>query len=111
MCQIVADHLGATLVNPGHSNEAIWNNRRILIKSAHYGNPEIGTTVATIDRVEAIIAALEDPDGLFTLYEITPEWFKKEMSKSKSTGALQTMMVKNSGVREIGIHRGRIQDH
>lgn len=102
MAQKVAEKIGATLTNPGHSNEAIWNNRRILIKSANYGVPQIGATLATIDRNEAIIAALQDSDKLFTLYEVTPTWFKSKMSPSRSPRASHVMMVRCADVRNTG---------
>ena len=108
MAQKVANHLGATLTNSGRSNEAIWNNRRILIKSAHYGVPEIGATVATLGRVDAIIAALQDQDEDYTLYEVTPSWFKSKMNLSRSPKASHVMMVRCSKVCEVGKVVGRI---
>jgi len=109
MAQIVANHLGATLINPGRSNEAMWNNRRILIKSAHHGDPQIGATPATIDRVDVIIAALQDSDGDYTLYKVTPVWFRQEMSPSRSPKASHVMMVRCVTVREAGEMLGRIR--
>ena len=102
MAQEVANHLGATLTNLGRSNEAIWNNRRILIKSAHYGVPEIGATVATLGRVDAIIAALQDKDKAYTLYEVTPAWFRSKMNPSRSPKASHVMMVRCAEVRSAG---------
>lgn len=98
----IAENLGAELINPRRSNEAIWNERRILIKSANYGVPQIGATPATIERVEAIIAALQDSDDDFTLYEITPAWFKSKMSASRSPRASHVMMVNCADVRNVG---------
>ena len=102
MAQKVANRLGATLINPSRSNEAILNNRRILIKSANYGVPQIGATPATLDRVEAIIAALQDKDEAYTLYEVTPSWFRLRMSPSRSPKALHVMMVRCADVRGAG---------
>ena len=106
--QNVAAHLGAMLINAGLSNEATWNNRRILIKSAHYGDPEIGATPATLNRVDAIIAALQDHDNAYTLYEIAPTWFRQNMSQSRSSGASHVMMVKCVDVRSAGRIIGRM---
>jgi len=105
----VAAHLGATLINPGRSNEATLNNRRILIKSAHYGDPEIGATPATLNRVDAIVAALQDRDGLYTIYEAPLAWFRQEMSQSRSPKASHVMMVRCARVRETGKVLGRIR--
>jgi hypothetical protein len=105
----VAAHLGATLINPGRSNEATWNHRRILIKSARYGVPEIGATLATLGRVEAIIAALQDGGGAsYSLYEITPAWFRQHMRQSRSSGASHVMMVRCADVRGTGWMIGRM---
>jgi hypothetical protein len=106
--QNVAAHLGATLINPGRSNEAMWNNRRILIKSAHYGDPQIGATLATLNRVDAIIAALQNHDNAYILYEITPTWFRKNMRQSRSSGSSHVMMVKCADVRSAGRIIGRM---
>jgi hypothetical protein len=106
----VASYLGATLVNPGKSNEATWNNRRILIKSAHYGVSEIGATPATLNRVDAIIAALQDRNSAYSLYEITPLWFRQNMKQSRSSGASHVMMVKCADVRSAGRMIGRMTE-
>lgn len=108
MAQKVANHLGATLINPGRSNEAIWKDRRILIKSANYGVPQIGATLATLDRVEAIIATLQDKDKAYTLYEVTLSWFRSKMNPSRSPKASHVMMVRCAELRGAGKMLGRI---
>ena len=109
MAHKVAEHLGATLTNPIRSNEAIWDERRILIKSANRGVPQIGATPATLDRVEAIIAALHEADDTFSLIEVTPSWFKSKMSPSRSPRASHVMMVKCADVRNEGISLGSME--
>jgi hypothetical protein len=104
----VAVHLGASLVSPGRSNEAVWNNRRILIVSAHHGTPNIYVTIATLDRIEAILACLQDKDSKFTLYEITPSWFQQNMRQSRSSGGSHIMGVKCADVRRVGQIIGRM---
>lgn len=110
MGEKVASFLGASLINPGLSNEAMWENRKILIKSAHYGVPEIGATSATLDRIDAIMAALEDQDKSYTIYEVVPAWFRQNMRPSRSPRASHVMMVKCSRVREDGKMRGRMEE-
>ena len=100
--RLIAILLGATLIKPGKSNEAIWKNRKILIKSAHYGNPEIGATPVTLNRIDAIIAALQNQNSTYTLYEITPPLFLQNMRQSRSSGASHVMMVKCADVRKLG---------
>ena len=110
MAQIVANHLGATLMNPGRSNEAVLENRKVLIKSTHYCVPEIGATAATLDRIEAVIAALQDKDELYTIYEVSPNWFQQEMVPSRNPKTPHVMMVRCSRVREAGKVLGRIKE-
>ena len=100
MAEQVANYLGAILTNPQRSNEALLGNRRILIKSAHYGDPQIGATLATLNRVSTVIAALQDKDGDYSLYEVPSNWFLQHMSPSRSPKASHVMMVNGSEVRE-----------
>ena len=103
MAQRIAQALGATLINPRRSNEAVLGGRRILIKSAHYG-VSIGATEASLGRVEAIIAALQDRDGGYTLYEVATAWFQHNMRPSTSP----VMMVRCRDVREAARTIGRL---
>jgi hypothetical protein len=110
MAQKVANYLGAILTNPQRSNEALLGNRRILIKSAHYGNPQIGATLATLNRVSAVIAALQDKDRDYSLYEVPSNRFLQHTSPSRSPKASHVMMVNCSEVREAGNMLGRIKE-
>jgi len=110
MAKIVADDLGATLINPGRSNEAMWDNRRILIKAAHRDTPQIGATLATLNRVSAVIAALQVKDKDYTLHEVSSEWFIQHMSPSQSPKASHVMMVNCSKVREEGKELGPMKE-
>jgi len=44
MANKVAGSIGAKLIRPGRSNEAEWRTKRILIKSARRGVPQVGAT-------------------------------------------------------------------
>ena len=103
MAAKVAQHLGIELLSHD-SNEASFNGKRIIIKSAHHKTPEIGISKKTLDRVDAIIAALETEKGDYALYEITPKWFSKQMkpSRSKSPSAAKVMMVSCKAVINAG---------
>jgi len=110
MAQQVVSQLGASLINPKLSNEATLKNRKILIKSAHHRVPEIGATIATLDRIDAIVAALQDKDGLYTIYEVSPNWFRQEMMPSRNPKTSHVMMVRCARVREAGKVLGRIKE-
>ena len=109
MAERVAEALGATLINPGVSNEATWRNQRILIKSARYRTSEIGATEATLQRVDAIVAALQDSNDGYTLYQVTPVWFRERMRPSRSSGDGHVMKVQCRSVREAGTVVGHIR--
>ena len=108
MAHLVAQFLGASLIRPGRSNEAILGNTRILIKSAHWRVSEIGATRATLDRIDRIISALEDSNDSFTLYEVLREWYLREMRQSGSSGKAHLMMVRCRSVRVSGLVIGHI---
>ncbi len=108
MAQRVAQALGATLINPGRSNEAVWNKTRVVLKAAHRRVPQIGATVAILDRVDWVLAALEDEEGSFTLYKVSSAWFKEQMAPSRSPKAAHVMMVNCNKVRDAGTVVGRL---
>jgi len=58
----VAQYLGIKLISP-ISNEAFLNGKRIVIKSARYKTTEIGVSGKMLDRIDAILAALETKKG------------------------------------------------
>lgn len=109
MAARVAKHLEIQLPSRV-SNEAFFNGKRIVIKSAHHKTPEIGISKKTIDRVNAIIAALETEKGDYALYEITPQWFRERMkpSRSKSPSASKVMMVSCKAVINEGQFLGNM---
>lgn len=106
MAKKVADYLGATLVEPGRSNKAIWNNRKINIKSAKLGNSQIGVTLNILDWADLIIVAIQENDTHFTLYEVSSDWYRGEMRPSRQ---LHVMMVSNVKVSKAGTRLGQIR--
>ncbi len=108
MAEHVSEAIGATLTNPGRSNEASLGKQRILIKSAHYGVPQVGATEATLGRVDAIVASLQDADGAYTLYQVAPGWFRANMRSSRSPRASHVMMARCRDVRGAGKVIGHI---
>ena len=101
----VADHLGAILIEPGKSNKAIWNNRKIAIKSTNKGNAQIKITVNILNWADAIIVAIQDEDGDFTIYEISSSWYRGKMKSSRQS---QFKMTSTSKIRSIGKKLERI---
>jgi len=97
----VAKYLGAVLTNPGRSNEATWNGKSICIKSARHGNTLIGVTSAMLSHVQSVVAAIQGPDGKFTIFEVSSAWFNSEMrvpAKWPNIGFVQCTKIRNAGV-------------
>jgi hypothetical protein len=84
MAQHIANYLNAQLLKPGRSNEAVWNDQRIVFKSAHLMDAYIGVTKPVLNRVNQIIAAIEDEDKRFSVYKVTSDWFRKNIIRESS---------------------------
>lgn len=84
MAAKVADFLGTELISE-NSNEIILEGKRLVIKSARKSTPEIGVTANTLERVQGIIAALENKNGNgYTLYKVDLDWYMAKMTPSLS---------------------------
>jgi hypothetical protein len=79
MAQQVSKHLGASLSNNKNSNEAIWNDKKICIKSARQDNTLIGVTLAMLSRIDSIIAVIQNADGKYSIFEVSSTWYSSEM--------------------------------
>jgi hypothetical protein len=101
MADRIARTLGTRLITK-NSNEINYKGKRIVIKSAQKNVPQIGVSLKMLKRIKGIIAVLEEKEGKYTLYKITPQWYKLEMtpSKSKSPSACKVMMVSCKRIRE-----------
>ena len=98
MAKKVIKYLGAKPV-PGPSNNAIWNVKKINIKSAKLGNSQIGATKNNLTWADSIIAAIQVNREYFDLYEVSTEWFKNEMRPSRQP---YTMMVECAEIIRCG---------
>jgi len=112
MAAKVANFLGTELLSKA-SNEAILGGERIAIKCAHRKTPEIGVSLKMLERVQSIMAALEDKDGTYALYQVDTGWYQMQMtpSRSKSSSAQNVMMVSCKAIRTIGRAIGRMPSH
>lgn len=109
MAAKVAHFLGTELLSKS-SNESVWAGKRIAIKCAHRKTPQIGLSLAMLGRVQNIIAALEDKDSGYTLYQLDPRWYRAAMvpSRSNSPSAQTVMMVSCKEIRTVGQVTGRM---
>jgi hypothetical protein len=104
MYRKVAEYLGAKLV-PGKSNNAIWNDKKINIKSAHLENTKIAATENNLAWAHSIIAAIQEDNQHYGVYEVTSDWFKKEMRPSRQP---YNMMVECAKIKRFGKRVGEI---
>ena len=98
--QKVAKYLGAKLINPGISNEATWNGKNICIKSARQGNTLIGVTSAMLSHIESVVVALQEPDGKYSIFEVSSTWFNSQMkipAKWPNIGFVQCAKIRRNG--------------
>ena len=81
----VAERIGAKSITKT-SNEFELQGRRITIRCARYSNSNLGASYKMLKRVDAVFAALEQEDGEYKLYEISPSKFKENMRPTRSKG-------------------------
>ncbi len=100
MAQKVAKHLVATLVGNKNSNEANWKGKSISIKSARNYNTLIGVTLPILNRIQSVVAALQESDGTFSLFEVSSSWYKNQMRvpiKKPNIGMVRCDLIRANG--------------
>lgn len=81
----IAIEIGAISVSKT-SNEFELDNRKITIRCARKNNKQFGVPYRVLKRVNAVIGAIEQKNGDYKLYEISPDRFKEKMRPTRSTG-------------------------
>lgn len=69
------------------SNEFVLDDRKITIRCARHTTNDIGVTYKMLQRIDAVLAALEQENGEYELYEISPKKFEQNMRETRSRGA------------------------
>ena len=100
----VAKYISAELV-PGPSNNAIWNGKKINIKSARFGDSQIGVTLNNLGWADYIVAAIQANEDYFGLYEVTTTWFRGKMRDSRQD---YTKMVSCDKITSCGTNIGQM---
>jgi hypothetical protein len=67
-------------------NEFVLDSRKITIHCARYRTNDIGVTYKMLRRIDAVLAAFQQKNGDYKLYEISPKKFKQNMRETKSRG-------------------------
>ena len=81
----IATAIGAIPISET-SNEFELDNRKITIRCARKKTQNLGAPYQLLERINAVIAALEQENGEYELYEISPDKFKQNMRPTRSTG-------------------------
>lgn len=68
------------------SNEFELQGRKITIRCAKHSTNDLGVTYKMLERIDTIFAALEQEDGKYEIYEISPSMFEKNMRETRSKG-------------------------
>jgi len=78
--------IGAKMLNPGESNEAIFRGKRVVIKCLKLKTQKIGVTLKMLRRLDSVIAAKQLRDRSFELRTLPASVFNKSkrFSRSKS---------------------------
>jgi len=80
----IASAIGAELTRPG-SNEATWNGKRAVIKSAGKSTSSVGVTYSMLDTLDVIIAAFQHKTGAFEVYVLPKSRFAELARDSRSS--------------------------
>ncbi len=81
----IADKIGAISISRT-GNEFELDGKKITIHCAKYKTNDIGASYKMLKRIDSVIAALEQENGDYALYELSPKKFKENMRETKSKG-------------------------
>ena len=105
----LAAALGAEKINP-RANEYQLENETITIRCARAATNTVGVTYKMLDRIDTVIAALEEDTGRFELFRLTPAAYSDAMrdTRSKGPSAGRVGMVRTSVFRKNGEPMGAV---
>ena len=81
----IAEALGATPTSKT-SNEFELNGRKITIRCARSTTTNFGMTFKMLERVDSILGAVEQENGTYEVYELSPKVFAENMRDTRSQG-------------------------
>jgi len=83
--RLIAGALGAKMISD-LSNEAIFHNQRIVIKSARRNTTNVGVSFKMLERLDGVVGAFEQHPGSFQLWSLTPQQYRLYMRDTASKG-------------------------
>jgi len=95
--------IGAKKVKAG-SNECILDGRRVSLHCAHKSTDSVGVTKLCLQRLEAVLAALEQEDGAFHVLQLPADQYAKHSRPTRSRGpsAGRVVLVRRAIFEEHG---------
>ena len=101
----IARQIGAKKINP-NANEYRLDDQTVTIRCARSTTNTVGVTYKMLERIDRVIAALENDAGQFELYSLSPSQYSDKMRGTRSTGpsAGRVGMVRVSEFRNNGQH-------
>ena len=82
----IAVSIGAKSIS-ATSNEFELQGRKITIRCARRSTSDLGVTYKMLKRIDGVFAALEQKNGKYEVFELSPNIFEKNMRETKSKGA------------------------
>ncbi len=78
--------LGGKLLRSG-SNECILDGRRVSLHCAGVRTTSVGVLYDMLERIDAVIAAFQQDDGSFRVFQLALQQYKENMRPTGSGGA------------------------
>ncbi|MCD1409661.1 hypothetical protein IOC44_08845 [Vibrio vulnificus] len=86
IARIIAEKLG-TSISSKMSNECIYKDSRVVIKSAKVDTDSVGVTYKMLERLDFVIGAFQQESGEFELFQLPVSIFERHMRATASKGA------------------------
>jgi hypothetical protein len=82
----IAQAIGATMLGTT-SNEALFDGKRVVIKSARSQTPSVGVTHQMLERLDFVIGAFQRDDGAFEVILLPADVYRARRTETQSRGA------------------------
>jgi hypothetical protein len=92
------------------SNEAILDDKRVVIKCAAPNTDSVGVTYKMLDTLVSVVGAFQLDDGSFELWALSPANFRDGMRATRSRGAAngKVGLVRRDAFHKHGKLIGRV---
>lgn len=70
--RLIADAIGAQMLG-NKSNECLWNNQQVLIKTGHHKTHSVGVLYHMTERIQAVLGTFEQADESYRVIRLPIE--------------------------------------